>query len=77
MAKKKKEFTTKRYNDIKEILKSNKIESYELENYVLMKDMKFLRHTAKISMSDIDILELVNEDNKQTKFQELLGDLKK
>jgi hypothetical protein len=69
---KRKEFTINRYNEIKQILKDNKIESYELENYILFKDTRYLRHTQKVSISDTEILDMVNSNNTRTKFEELL-----
>lgn len=74
--KKKKDMTSERYNEIKKVLKDNKIDSYELENYVMFKDLKYLRHVQRISLSDVEILEMVNCENNKTKFEELLGDLK-
>jgi len=77
MASKKKDFTVKRYDEIKAAIKAAKIESYELENYIMMKDLKFLRHTEKISLNDNEIIELVNSTNKTSKYNELLKNIKK
>ena len=46
MATKKKPFTVERYDEIKKVLKDNKIESYELESYIMMKDIKFFETHA-------------------------------
>lgn len=73
MKKTKKPFTTERYNEIKTILKENKIESYELENYVMLKDIKYLRHIGRLSITDDEILNDINSDNKLNKYEQLLG----
>jgi tRNA splicing endonuclease len=70
--KKDRTFTTERYNQIKEILSKNKVESYELESYIIYKDTRFLRHAEKISITDQEILDMINSTNKKTKFEELL-----
>jgi hypothetical protein len=73
MGKKKKEFTMERYNQIKELLGGVGIESYELESYVMAKDLKYLRHTQRISLTDAEIIEMINDANSKSKFEELLG----
>jgi hypothetical protein len=76
MASKKKNMTMKRYDEIKAALAEVRIESYELENYVMLKDLKYIRHTGRISMTDEEILEMVNDENKKTKFEALIGEIK-
>ena len=76
MASKKKPMTMKRYDDIKAALATAKIESYELENFIMVKDMKYLRHMGKIPLTDDEILSMVNDENKKTKFESLLGEIR-
>lgn len=76
MALNRKNFSMERYDEIKAALKAAKIESYELERYIMIKDLKFLRHAAKISLNDAEILEMVNSNINKTKFDELLGKIK-
>ena len=76
MATKKKLMTMKRYDEIKAVLATAKIESYELENFIMVKDLKYLRHMGKIPLTDDEILTMVNDENKKTKFEALLGEVK-
>ena len=77
MASKKKPMTMKRYDEIKAVLAAAKIKSYELESYVMIKDLKYLRHIGRIPLTDDEILSMVNDKNKKTKFEALLGEVKK
>lgn len=76
MATKKKPLTMKRYDEIKAALAEAKIESYELEGYTMIKDIKYLRHTGRIPLTDEEILQMVNDENRKTKFEALIGEVK-
>lgn len=76
MSSKKKPFTMKRYDEIKAALKAAKIQSYELESYIMVKDVKYLRHIGRIPLTDEEILTMVNDENKKTKFESLLGEIR-
>jgi hypothetical protein len=76
MASKKKPMTMKRYDEIKAALAAAKIESYELESYVMIKDLKYLRHIGRIPLTDDEILSMVNDKNKKTKYESLLGEIR-
>lgn len=57
---KKKIFDMKRYEEIKQILKDNKIDSKDLDKYIQTKALKYQRYREENTFSDDDIIKIVN-----------------
>lgn len=57
---KKKAFDMNRYEEIKKILKDNKIDSKDLDKYIQTKALKYKRYREEIFNSDDDIIKIVN-----------------
>lgn len=60
---KKKTFSMERYEEIKQILKDNKIDSKDLDKYIQTKALKYKRYREEIFNSDDDIIAIVNDED--------------
>ena len=60
---KKKIFNMERYEEIKQILKDNKIDSKDLDKYIQTKSLKYKRYREEIFNSDDDIIAIVNGED--------------
>jgi hypothetical protein len=58
---KSRKFSIEKYDKIKNILKENKIESYDLDNYIIMKAQKYKRYQGLTEITDEQIIEEINK----------------
>lgn len=67
---KKKAFNMERYEEIKKILKDNKIDSKDLDKYIQTKALKYQRYCLENTYSDDDIIKIVNGEKVEEPVNE-------
>jgi len=65
---KNKHFSIEKYDSIKKILSDYKIESYDIDNYIQMKHLRYDRHRELNTLTDEQMIEVINE--KYTKKED-------
>ena len=58
---KKKEFTVEKYEEIKNLLSTNKITSHDLDCYIKTKALRYERYQELNEYTDEQILDIVND----------------
>jgi hypothetical protein len=57
-----KKFTMEKYDEIKKLLADNKVSSSDLNDYILVKKLRYDRYRELNDYTDEQILELVNNE---------------